>query len=409
MEELARDLRQMPRTPLADEHVALLRERGEERRFEAGEYVVNLGDPIDHFIYCEEGEIELVDPRTETRTVSSTIGQGQYLGEINFLNGGSWAMPMRACRDSRCLFVPRGAMLALMARVPEMSDIIVTVFSARRRRTYEDETSALTLIGEEADAHLRGIASFASRNRIPVRRCPLDSEEGQAALRDAGISPPRPALIVGKDTHIEDPTPRALARFLGLDLPLGKNQSFDVVIVGAGPAGIAAAVYAGAEGLRALVIEDQVIGGQAGTSSRIENYMGFPTGISGADLCFRGEIQAMRLGTKFVMPRRVEGLARLEDGFCISLDDGEEVKAKAVIVATGVQYRKLPLERLREFEGNGIYYAATELEARYCREGQAVVIGGGNSAGQAAMFLSRAAEHVHVLVRGGELAESMSS
>jgi thioredoxin reductase (NADPH) len=172
---------------------------------------------------------------------------------------------------------------------------------------------------------------------------------------------------------------------------------------------VAAAVYAGSEGLKALVVEDSAIGGQAGTSSRIENYMGFPTGISGADLTFRGQVQAMKFGTCFAMPRRVEGLARRGNGFCVTLDDGEEVCARSVLVATGVQYRRLPIDRLEEFEGAGVYYAATEMEARLCDQTEAVVVGGGNSAGQAAMYLSRVAKQVHVLVRGGSLAETMSA
>jgi thioredoxin reductase (NADPH) len=183
-----------------------------------------------------------------------------------------------------------------------------------------------------------------------------------------------------------------------------------VLIVGGGPAGVAAGVYAGAEGLCALVVEDIAIGGQAGTSSRIENYMGFPTGISGADLVWRGEVQAMKFGTRFAMPRRVMLLEKLPDqSFCATFDNGQRVRARAVVVATGVQYRRPPLDRLADFEGAGIYYAATEMEARYCKGTEAVIVGGGNSAGQAAMFLSRSASCVRVLVRGASLAASMSS
>lgn len=412
MESSAQDLRSMRRTPLHDEHVAMLRDCGIQRQYTAGDMVVEPGDPMDEFIYCEEGCIELVDPRTNERAVESTIGPTQFLGEVAFLNGGAWWLPMRAVEDTRCTVVPRTKMLDLMARVPEMSDIIVTVFAARRRRTFEDQESSIAIIGAEEDGDLRKVMSFASRNRIPVRYHDLHSAEGRRALEQAGLPLSQPALVYRRDQHVVNPTPRGMARFLGLDLPLADEDEFDVVIVGAGPSGIAAAVYAGAEGLRALVVEDQVIGGQAGSSSRIENYMGFPTGISGADLCFRGEMQAMRLGTRFVMPRRVTAVRDLganRKGFCISLDDGEEVKAKSVIVATGVQYKRLPIEGLAELEGEGVYYSATDMEARTCRNSEAVIIGGGNSAGQAAMFLSRFAQHVHVLVRGTELAQSMSA
>jgi thioredoxin reductase (NADPH) len=217
-------------------------------------------------------------------------------------------------------------------------------------------------------------------------------------------------VIFGRGVVVADPTPDKVARLLGLNLDFKDDEAFDVLIVGGGPAGVAAGVYAGAEGLSGLVVEDTAIGGQAGTSSRIENYMGFPTGISGADLVWRGEVQAMKFGTRFAMPRRVALLERREDeSFCATFDNGHRVRAKAVVVATGVQYRRLPIERLEEFEGAGVYYAATEIEARYCKGTDAVIIGGGNSAGQAAMFLSRSVRCVRVLVRGTSLAASMSS
>jgi thioredoxin reductase (NADPH) len=218
------------------------------------------------------------------------------------------------------------------------------------------------------------------------------------------VAPRRPAVIFGRDTVVTDPSPDKIARLLGLQLEYQNDETFDVLIVGGGPAGVAAGVYAGAEGLSALVVEDIAIGGQAGTSSRIENYMGFPTGISGADLVWRGEVQAMKFGTRFAMPRRVVSLHMLEDeSFCATFDTGERVRAKAIVVATGVQYRRLPIDRFEDFEGAGIYYAATEIEARYCKGIEAVIVGGGNSAGQAAMFLSRSARCVRVVVRGGSL------
>ena len=220
----------------------------------------------------------------------------------------------------------------------------------------------------------------------------------------------QPAVIFGRGVAVTDPTPDKVARLLRLNLDFEDDEKLDVLIVGGGPAGVAAGVYAGAEGLCALVVEDTAIGGQAGTSSRIENYMGFPTGISGADLVWRGEVQAMKFGTRFAMPRRVVRLDKLDgDRFCATFDNGQRVSAKSVVVATGVQYRRLPIDRLEQFEGSGAYYAATEIEARYCKGTDAVIIGGGNSAGQAAMFMSRSARHVRVLVRGDSLAASMSS
>jgi thioredoxin reductase (NADPH) len=410
METIGADLRQMQRTPLSASHVEALRSVGTVVTYPAGVFLARPGEPVDRFFYVEDGEIEVVNPYTDERHLPSTLGPTQFMGEISFLNGGAWSMPMRTARDTRVIEVPRDAMLTLMSRVPEMSDIIITVFSARRRRQLDDRDGSLRLIGEDQDRNIRRIAEFANRNRIPYTSLALESPEAAAMARSCSIAAATPAVIFGRNVIVTDPTPDKVARLLGLNLDFKNDDTFDVLIVGGGPAGVAAGVYAGAEGLCALVVEDVAIGGQAGTSSRIENYMGFPTGISGADLIWRGEVQAMKFGTRFAMPRRVVLLQKLgDDSFCATFDNQQRIRAKAVVVATGVQYRRLPIERLADFEGAGIYYAATEIEARYCKGTEAVIIGGGNSAGQAAMFLSRSASCVRLLVRGNSLAASMSS
>lgn len=414
MESIGADLREMQRTPLHDSHVEALRAAGTIKTYPAGTMMARPGDPADKFTYVEEGEIEVVNPITDERHLPSSLGPTQFMGEISFLSGGTFSMAMRAAKDTRVIEVPREAMLALMAQIPEMSDIVITVLAARRRRQLDERDSSLQLIGEDEDPAVRRVAQFASRNRIPYRSLKLGSEEALEAAQACSITASAPAVIFGRDTVVSEPTPDKIAHLLGINRELQDDEAFDVLIVGGGPAGVAAGVYAGAEGLCALVIEDLAIGGQAGTSSRIENYMGFPTGISGGDLVWRGEVQAMKFGTRFALPRRVVSLEELEDGtFCATFDTGGEggqrVRGKTVIVATGVQYRRLPIPRLAEFEGAGIYYAATEIEARYCKGTQAVIIGGGNSAGQAAMYLSRSARCAHVVVRGPSLALSMSS
>jgi thioredoxin reductase (NADPH) len=361
-------------------------------------------------VYVEEGEIEVVNPFTDERHYPSTIGPTQFMGEISLLYGGTASLPVRTVVDTRVIEVPRETFLTLMSQIPEMSDIIITVFAARRRRQLEDRRSGLYLIGEEADRNVRRIAEFASRNRLPYASVPLHSPEAEASAKSCAIDARTPAVIFGSKVPITDPTPDKIARLLGLNIDFSGDEHFDVLIVGGGPAGVAAAVYAGAEGLRALVVEDIVLGGQAGTSSRIENYMGFPTGISGADLLWRGQVQAMKFGAQFAIPRRVTTLEAQENGaFCAAFENGQRVRAGAIVVASGVQYRRLPLERLADFEGSGVYYSATDMEARYCKDTEAVIIGGGNSAGQAAMFLCRYARCVRVLVRGSSLAASMSS
>lgn len=410
MESIGRDLREMQRIPLSASHVAAIRALGSERHYPTGTFLARAGEPADRFVYVEEGEVEVVDPFTGERHVPSTLGPTQFMGEIALLHGGNWSMPMRACKDTSVVEVPRRDMLRLMSEIPEMSDIVITVLAARRRRQLDTRDGTLVLIGEDEDRAVRRIGEFASRNRFPYRSYMLGTEEARAIARSCSATPDQPAVIFGREIVVADPTPAKVGQLLGLNYNLLDDEAFDVLIVGGGPAGVAAGVYAGAEGLRALVIEDLAIGGQAGMSSRIENYMGFPTGISGADLVWRGEVQALKFGTRFAMPRRVVKLERLENGaFCATFDNDQRVRGRAVIVATGVQYRRLPIDRLDVFEGSGVYYAATENESRYCKGAEAIVIGGGNSAGQAAMYLSRSARHVRLLVRGQSLAASMSS
>ncbi|RDC60819.1 Thioredoxin-disulfide reductase [Alteripontixanthobacter maritimus] len=425
MEQIGEHLETMQRRALDPAHVDAIAAIARERSYDAGEMVAEVGQPMDRFVYVIEGEIEVVDPYSGERMIESSLGPTQFMGELAFLNAGSFTLPMRAAKPTRTYEAPREAMLDLMAKVPELSDHIITVFSARRRNQYEANRSSIKLIGADKDAAVRKVASFLSRNRIPFQSFDLDGKDEESAQL-CKIADHEPSVIFDKDTVVDAPTPVKVARLLGLDLDICHDEPVDLLIVGGGPAGTAAAVYAGSEGLNALVVEDIAIGGQAGTSSRIENYMGFPTGISGADLVYRGQIQALKFGTRFAMPRRVTGLSRSEDGtFCITLDHDDpedrlestecessssgQLCATAILVATGVQYRKLPIDRLEEFEGKGIFYAATEMEARYCANREAVIVGGGNSAGQAAMFLSRGAKHVHILVRGDSLADSMSS
>ncbi len=409
MENFAADLKTMVRTPLEDAHVKAMREVGVVSVKKAGEMVQEPGAATDEFHYVLSGELEAVDPRTNTRMGNATLGPRQFFGDLQFLSGGKSLAGARAVVDSELLCVPRAEMLRLMGDMPEMSDIIVTVLAARRRRALEESDSALTLLGGEQSVDIRRVASFAARNRIPYREVAIHSEEGDAIAARCNIDRAYPAVIFGQGQKIDPPTPEAVAAVIGLDIAVASDELFDVLIVGGGPSGVAAAVYAGAEGLKALVVEDLAIGGQAGTSSRIENYMGFPTGISGGDLVGRGEVQAMKFGTRFAVPRRAATLTQCEKRrFHVALDNGQSVSARALIVATGVQYRKMPLDRLEEFEGAGVYYAATEVEARWCRASEVAIIGGGNSAGQAAMYLTRTCSHVHVLVRGPSLAASMS-
>jgi len=405
MESFADNLAQMQRTPLSDVHVEAMRDIGEEIEWPSGHVLVRPGDPLETFVFILEGAIEVFDPRTGEGYLKTHLGPGQFTGEIAFLNGSAAALALRTREPTRVICVERPAMLKLMSKTPEMSDIIISVFAARRRRQVESGDGNLTLIGAEDNAEVRKVESFLSLNKVPFNSLQLDNPEAVGLCKGKSC----PGVVFGTEGLIDHPTPAKVAALLGLDEAATHQSRVDVLIVGGGPSGVAAAVYAGAEGLSSVLIEELAVGGQAGTSSRIENYMGFPTGISGGDLVWRGEIQAMKFGTRFVRPRRVTALRHNDDGtFSATLNDDTCIIAGAVVVATGVQYRRLPWKRLEEFESSGVFYAATENEARYCANEPVIIVGGGNSAGQAAMYLSRTAQHVHLMVRGETLAASMS-
>lgn len=409
METIGSDLAEMQRTPLAPSHVAAIREAGREVNYAAGKLLVRPGDPVDRFVYIEEGEIEVLNPFTGKRLLPATLGPTQFLGEISFLSGGNWSFQLRAARDTRMIEVPRAQMLQLMAHIPEMSDIIITVFAARRRWQLESSKNSLVLLGEEVDRNVRRIAAFASRNRIAYTSLALGSAEAKTVASSCAVSPERPAVIFGRDLVVTDPTPEKIARLLGFNRDFVDNETVDMLIVGAGPAGVSAGVYAAPRAWRRWL--SKIPRSAARPAHRAVSKTTWASQQAYRARTSSGaEVQAMKFGTRFAMPLRVDRLEWHQDGlFSATFDNGQTVRAHAVVVATGVQYRRLPIERLAEFEGSGIYYAATENEARFCRDGEVVVIGGGNSAGQAAMFLSRVARHVRLLVRGKSLANSMSN
>ncbi|MCX8227824.1 MAG: cyclic nucleotide-binding domain-containing protein, partial [Sulfitobacter sp.] len=321
MESFADDLSQMQRTPLQADHVEALREVGTVRTYAAGDTIIRPGDPLDELLYIESGEIEVVHPITQDRTIAATMGPSQFTGEIGTLLGAVSMIQMRACEASKVIVVQNTDLRRLMSRIPEMSDIILTVFAARRRGNVEHGQTELKLIGADVDKDIQKIAIFAQRNRIAAQLIDLESSEADVTRTSCDLQDCGPAVIFGGKV-IDDPTPEKLARTLGLELVIPSDEVVDVLIVGGGPAGVAAGVYAGAEGLSAVVAEDIAIGGQAGTSSRIENYMGFPTGISGGDLVWRGEVQAMKFGTRFAMPLRIEALACRDDRFYATCSNG---------------------------------------------------------------------------------------
>ncbi|MCM5663462.1 FAD-dependent oxidoreductase [Galbibacter mesophilus] len=394
---------------LSDSFLQLIEKYGEEVQIDKGSIFFDVGQDCYDFAYVKKGAINIVD-RSNDKTVVQ-IKEGHFLGEIGMLMGQKTFLAAIADKSSVLLKIPQEKIINLVRVNPEIGDVIVNAFAARRRLLMKWGEGGVVVIGKEIRKKTSQLIEFLSRGKIPFRFIDEQDSERLNELKQKCHHVPRAetVVVIGHTTVICDPSPLELANALGLDLVSDTDTLFDVLIVGAGPAGLAASIYGASEGLKVLVVEDTAIGGQAGTSSKIENYFGFPTGISGGDLAYKGEIQAIKFGARITTPRRATSLEKKDEIFHLGLNDERCVRGKSVILANGVQYRRLPLDRLEYFENRGIYYAATDLEAKYCTDSNVVVVGGGNSAGQAAMYLCGFAKHVYVVVRGEGLSATMSS
>jgi thioredoxin reductase (NADPH) len=314
----------------------------------------------------------------------------------------------RVAESGVVIVIPRDRLRRLIATDPALGDTILAAFIARRSVLMTGASASTRLIGSRFCPLCLQVREFLARSRIPYEWLDPDSDqEVEALLEQFGIDPEELPVVITSGTVLRRPTPGQLSEYLGLTLESLPERCFDLVVVGGGPAGLAAAVYGASEGLNTLGVEKFGAGGQAGSSSRIENYLGFPLGISGGDLTQRAVVQAEKFGAHLTTPCEVLSLREEAGHLILSLSDGSDVAARAVIVASGARYRRLPVDRLEAFEGNGVYYAATEMERRQCAASPTVVVGGGNSAGQAAMFLSDSGP-VTVVIRGDDLGKSMS-
>jgi thioredoxin reductase (NADPH) len=385
----------------------LLESVGDVIRPETGELLWDAGDAYDLYLVLAGG-VCLVDRRGDR--VSFVVEAGDFVGELGMLMGQPAFLAGVAMAQTTLLRVRVKDLYRLMATSTELSDVLLSAFDARRRLLTRLGEGGLILAGDD-DRDMQRLQEFAERNHVPYRtvlrsdRSAWTELAASCALPEAGA-----AVVAGRRRVLTQPTTRDLAAAVGLDLSgLRDRTRCELFIVGAGPAGLAAAVYGASEGLDVVIAEDVALGGQAGTSSRIENYLGFPRGISGSELARSAMLQAVKFGARLVSPRSVTGLTRAPDGFRVRLDDHYDVAARAVVVATGVQYRRLQVPGVAELESRGVYYAATELEARACFGQNVVVVGGANSAGQAALFLAQHVEQVHVLIRRDAVADTMSS
>ena len=381
------------------------------KQFKAGQKLFQAGDCDCKFFVVKSGEIEIVDVSGETPRVIAVHQPGEFTGEIAQLTGSPSLLEAIARRDSEVYEVSPEAFRQLLNHHPQLGDRVLQAFIARRQLLREPGNfTGLRVIGSRYSQDTFRVRDFLAKNLAPFTWLDVeDNPDVKALLKQLGLTEAdTPVVALGHKLVLRNPSNRELADALGLRRRL-EQTVYDLVVVGAGPAGLAAAVYGASEGLRTVVLEQAAPGGQAGRSMRIENYLGFPTGITGGELAERAIVQANKFGARLSIPSPVVGLAFENLYSVLSLEGGENVTTKCLLIATGAEYRMLEVEGCREFEGRGVYYAATSLEAQMCTGSEVVVVGGGNSAGQAAVFLAAQVHKVYLLIRGDDLYKNMSS
>jgi thioredoxin reductase (NADPH) len=392
------------------EHLAFLDTVGRRRRMDVGDYLYRSGDEAYDFFVLLSGSVEiLLEGDDGDELVIAQHGAGRFLGELNLLTGQRVFVSARCTEPGEVIGVSGEDLRSVIATNARLGDVLLNAFMARRDALLVGAGSAIRVLGSRYQSATHALLEFLTRSRIPHQW--LDPErddafsrlEAQLELADDDLP-----VVLTAGAVLRRATPGAVAEHLGLTVGRLPERCFDLVIVGSGPAGLAAAVYGASEGLRTLTVDTFAPGGQAGTSSRIENYLGFPTGISGGDLTQRALVQAEKFGAHLSSPCAAVSLREEAGHLVVGLVDGTEVAGRAVIVATGAHYRRLPVEGLERFEGNGVYYAATDAEARACGAEPVVVVGGGNSAGQAAVYLAEHGNHVTIVIRRPDLGAGMS-
>jgi thioredoxin reductase (NADPH) len=390
--------------------LADLSDYGTEREVADGEVLLHAGRRTTAFYVVLEGEVEVVRPDVDRDERVGVIGPGQFVGAASLLNGQRPYLTARATRAGRLLEIPASEFRRLMSGRRAVAD---TIFRSALARAVDQRSGAaretVRIVGSRFSPDALELWTFARRSRINYTAVDLEeADDPDVVLAGLGVGPVDTPVVVTPTTTLRNATPGDLAQLRGLTYEPVPGYTFDLVVVGTGPAGLAAAVYGASEGLDTVSLDGALVGGQAGSSSLIENYVGFPNGIRGEDLTAKAAMQARRLGARLNAPCEV-ALLRPRSGFhVLELTDGSEIPTRAVIVATGARYRRLSLGDLGRYEGNGVFYAATDLEARTCTDREVVVVGGANSAGQGALSLADKARKVTIAVRRPTLAETMS-
>ena len=395
---------------LTEEQIDRIRPLGRIRQVRSGDILIKPGDTVIPFYVLLSGRMEIVQPSLDGERMIALHEPGGFTGEMTMLSGARSQVIGRVSEGGEFLELSPENLRVLVARDTELSEILMRAFILRRLEMIRQGWGTLVVLGSQHSARTLEIREFLSRNGQPYTYVDLDRDQTSQELLDrfevkAGDVP---VVVCPGRGVLRSPSVRDLAAGLGLSVVSGGKQIRDVIIVGAGPAGLAAAVYAASEGLDVLLVETSSPGGQAASSSKIENYLGFPTGISGQELAGRAASQALKFGAQIVVARSVLRLACERRPYTVKLDGGEELAARTIVIATGAQYNKPALPNLERFEGNGVYYGATYMESQLCTGEEVAVVGGGNSAGQAAAFLAQTASRVHMLVRAAELSSTMS-
>ena len=391
---------------LSELQIEALAGLGSRRRVEEGTLLYRQGDRRCDFFVILEGLVAILEAPDR---VIGVHGRGRFLGELNLLTGEVAFVTAEVRQAGEVLDVPLEPLRNLVAEDTALGDLILRAY-VTRRTILIGLGSGFKLIGSRFSPDTRRLREFAARNRLPHTWIDLESDTGaESLLRQLGIEPgDTPVVIWRGEQVLRNPTNAELARVIGLYVGPSTQRRWDLVVVGAGPAGLAASVYGASEGLATITLDAVATGGQAGTSPRIENYLGFPSGISGGELADRAVIQAEKFGAQIDVPATAVGLAEQDGYHLVELDDGSTLSSRTVLIAAGARYRKLEVTGQERFEGIGVYYAATQLEANRCRGDPVVVVGGGNSAGQASLFVAKHAARVRLVIRGGDLGRDMS-
>ncbi|PBC94008.1 thioredoxin reductase (NADPH) [Streptomyces sp. Ag82_O1-15] len=396
---------------LEKDQLARLFEFGVPQNITAGQFIFRLGDDKYDLIVIEEGQLEIIREAGPgySEEVIVTFGPGEFVGELSILTGQFVYLPARAATDGRIYRIPPERFRLLMETETALSDILLTAFRARREILMESASHTIEVIGGASSAECMALRSYLEHMALPYRWMDDATPDGLLLMRLASLTEGDLPAVLLPGHSLRNATPGSLAMNLGLSHERIKDEEIDLAVIGGGPAGLGAAVYGSSEGFGTVLLDAVGPGGQAAASSRIENYLGFPNGVSGAELTRLAAVQALKFGSRLYSPSRAISLKPLADRIKISLSDGTDILARAAIIATGARYQSLPIARWKHFEGAGIYYAATELEVRSCAGTPVAVLGGANSAGQAALFLAGKSIAVDIILRRDNIEARMSS